>query len=31
MIIYDDEVLFEEVEKRHASKTIKNILTILLE
>ena len=27
MIIYDDEVLFEEVEKRHASKTIKNILT----
>ena len=27
MIIYDDGVLFEEVEKRHASKTIKNILT----
>ena len=27
MIIYDDEVLYEEVEKKHASKTIKNILT----
>ena len=27
MVIYDDEVLYEEVEKKHASKTIKNILT----
>ena len=26
MIIYDDEVLFEEVEKRHASKTIRNFI-----
>ena len=27
MVIYDDEVLYEEVEKKHASKTIKSILT----